>query len=310
MIIVRVCGGLGNQMQQYALYQKLLSLGKEAKLDVSWFADKKAQASVLAPRELELTRFGNLPMEIAAEEEIRKLRGGNGLSGKLAKKLHLTRVFEESRMYHPEIFSMEDAYLEGYFACNKYYADILPKLRGLFRFPQIEDPSTREANDELLKKMQSKGEIPVAVHIRRGDYLDAGNAKILTGICTEDYYRSACALAEEHFAKEGLPIHFYVFSDDPAFAESCRFGTRGEENTVVNVNHGQDAMQDIRLMAACRGIITANSTFSFWGARLNPDPAALKIRPFRHRNNQIPDPEAMHDYWAGYALIDRDGKLR
>ena len=209
-----------------------------------------------------------------------------------------------------EIFSMEDAYLEGYFACNKYYADILPKLRGLFRFPQIEDPSTREANDELLKKMQSKEEIPVAVHIRRGDYLDAGNAKILTGICTEDYYRSACALAEEHFAKEGLPIHFYVFSDDPAFAESCRFGTRGEENTVVNVNHGQNAMQDIRLMAACRGIITANSTFSFWGARLNPDPAALKIRPFRHRNNQIPDPEAMHDYWAGYALIDRDGKLR
>lgn len=213
-------------------------------------------------------------------------------------------------MYHPEIFAMTDCYLEGYFACNKYYADILGKLRSLFRFPEIRDPSAKAANESILQAMHSGGEIPVALHIRRGDYLDPENAEILTGICTEDYYRGACALAEEHFAGEGLPLHFYVFSDDPAFAQSCRFGTMGEENTVVDINHGENAMQDIRLMAACRGIITANSTFSFWGARLNPDPQALRIRPFRHRNNQIPDPEAMHDYWAGYALIDRDGKLR
>ena len=40
MIIVEVMGGLGNQMQQYALYRKLESLGKDARLDVSWFLDK------------------------------------------------------------------------------------------------------------------------------------------------------------------------------------------------------------------------------------------------------------------------------
>lgn len=42
MIIVEVMGGLGNQMQQYALYRKLESLGKDARLDVSWFLDKRA----------------------------------------------------------------------------------------------------------------------------------------------------------------------------------------------------------------------------------------------------------------------------
>ena len=41
MIIVEVMGGLGNQMQQYALYRKLESLGKDARLDVFWFLDKE-----------------------------------------------------------------------------------------------------------------------------------------------------------------------------------------------------------------------------------------------------------------------------
>ena len=37
MIIIQLAGGLGNQLQQYALYQKFKSLGTEAKLDLSWF---------------------------------------------------------------------------------------------------------------------------------------------------------------------------------------------------------------------------------------------------------------------------------
>ena len=49
MIIIQIAGGLGNQMQQYALYRKLLSLGKEVKLDISWFSEE-VQKKMLAPR--------------------------------------------------------------------------------------------------------------------------------------------------------------------------------------------------------------------------------------------------------------------
>ena len=34
MIIIQVAGGLGNQLQQYALYRKLIRLGKEVRLDL------------------------------------------------------------------------------------------------------------------------------------------------------------------------------------------------------------------------------------------------------------------------------------
>ena len=68
MIIIQIAGGLGNQMQQYALYRKLLSLGKEVKLDISWFSEE-VQKKMLAPREFELPLFKDLPFEVCTDEE-------------------------------------------------------------------------------------------------------------------------------------------------------------------------------------------------------------------------------------------------
>ena len=140
MIIVEVKGGLGNQMQQYALYCKLKSLGKDVKLDLSWF-DEDNQKNMLAPRSCELLKFRNLPFEECTEEEKKALLGSSSFWGKAARKLHLGgkaagKRFTESRMYHPEIFGLEDAYLDGYFACTKYYEDILGELRKVFVFPE------------------------------------------------------------------------------------------------------------------------------------------------------------------------------
>ena len=79
---------------------------------------------MLAPRSCELLKFRNLPFEECTEEEKRELLGSSSFWGKAARKLHLGgkaagKRFTESRMYHPEIFGLEDAYLDGYFACTK-----------------------------------------------------------------------------------------------------------------------------------------------------------------------------------------------
>lgn len=310
MIIVSVMGGLGNQMQQYALYTKLKTLGKDVKLDVSWFEDKKAQESVLAPRSLELKNFVDLPMETCTKEEKLRLVGTGSFLDKVKKKLGKSHLFQESKMYHEEIFSMDEMYLSGYFACNKYYWDIMPDLRKTFVFPESRDPEIRKRNAEIKALMQDPSTFSVSIHLRRGDYLDTANAAILGGICTKEYYDAACKAAEEEAAKEGKTPVFFVFSDDMDFARSCTFGTKNEKVIFCDFNHGADNMLDMELQSFCRGNITANSTFSFWGSRLNPRDNALRIRPFRHRNNQIPEADKMHDYWQGYVLIDRDGSIR
>jgi len=69
MIIIQLAGGLGNQMQQYALYEKFISLGRECKLDISWFTDHKNQETVYASRKLELDYFPNVTYQVCSEEE-------------------------------------------------------------------------------------------------------------------------------------------------------------------------------------------------------------------------------------------------
>lgn len=302
MIIIEVMGGLGNQMQQYALYQKMKSLGKEAKLDVSWFFDENRQKSVLAARSLELEWFDHLPMECCTEQEKRALLGKGGFFGKVKKKLlpGTDRHFQETDMYHPEIFELDNAYLSGFWACEKYYADILPKLRELIVFPKQETGETARRNRELMERMGQ--EISVSLHIRRGDYLDPENAAMFGGICTDAYYEAAVSFIRERFPE----AHFYVFSDDPAYAKEHY---REPDFTVVDWNTGKNSLFDMQLMSCCKHNICANSTFSFWGARLNPSKDKIMIRPAKHKNGQDVGMERMQELWEGWKLIDGEGKV-
>lgn len=299
MIIVQVAGGLGNQLQQYALYRKFVRLGKEARLDISWFISRDQRGEVLAERELELNYFDRLIYETCTEEEKANLIGKEGFSGKLKRKLMpgSIRWFHESKMFHSEIFEFEDMYLSGYFACEKYYADILYDLREKIQFPPSENPLNREMAEEML------GCNSVSVHIRRGDYLDPENTAMFGNICTPAYYRKALEMM-----KEKVPdAHFYLFSDDIPYIKK-EFS--GNDYTVVDINHGKESFYDIWLMSRCRHNICANSTFSFWGARLNAHEDKVMIRPTIHKNSQVFKKKEMEALWAGWSFVSPDGKIQ
>ncbi len=297
MIIIQAAGGLGNQLQQYALYRKFVRLGKEARLDLSWFSDEN-QKEVLKKRELELAYFDRLIYETCHPEDKIRLIGSNTLSGRLRRKLMPFTVhwFKESGMYHPEIFDFEDMYISGYFACEKYYSDILYDLREKIQFPVSSNPLNREMA-QAMKERNS-----VSVHIRRGDYLDSENAAMFGNICTDRYYETAINLVRE--LSPGA--HFYLFSDDTAYV-SQKY--QGPEYTVVDINHGKDSFYDIWLMSQCRHNICANSTFSFWGARLNGSEDKIMIRPTIHKNSQMFVKKEMEGLWQGWKFIDPYGKL-
>ncbi len=260
MIIVRVMGGLGNQLQQYALYRKYQSMGTQARLDLAWFS-QKVQNSMAAPRRFALSDFVDLPLEEADREEVRALLGRTyeeeaGIGEKLKRRFLPGRmaVFEESEIFHEEILSWDNRYLVGYWACEAYYADILASLREEICFPESGD----ERNRETMKEMAEQ--TAVSIHIRRGDYLNAENAAVFGGICTEAYYDASI-----RYIRERCPgAVFYVFSDDAAYA---RTHYRGAEYRIVDWNLGADSFYDMQLMSRCKHNICANSTFSFWPSR-------------------------------------------
>lgn len=298
MIIIQVAGGLGNQMQQYALYQKFLSLGVDAKLDISWFIEEKRQDGVLAKRKLELDYFEDLVYEICTDDERQMLIGRDGLLGKIKGKLfpQTKRIFFETEIYHPEIFEFRDMYLCGYWACEKYYADIINTLGETIKFPASSNPE----NLALAREMQ-EGE-SVSIHIRRGDYLDPKNAALFGNICTEAYYEGAIKEVKRFYPQ----AQFYLFSDDIEYVSRVY---SGEEYTIVNINQGKDSFYDIWLMSQCKHNICANSTFSLWGARLNTNLKKLMIRPFIHKNSQKFMAEEMHNLWKKWMLIDNKGNI-
>ena len=142
----------------------------------------------------------------------------------------------------------------------------------------------------------------VSIHLRRGDYLTPGNQEMFGGICTEEYYERAVRYMKEHVED----AHFFVFSDDPAHA---REKYAGDEYTIVDINHGKDSFYDMWLMSKCKHNICANSTFSFWGARLNSNEEKIMIRPTIHKNSQVFVKEEMEDLWQGWVFVSPDGKV-
>jgi len=297
-------GGLGNQMCQYALYRSLLKNGldKEVKFDISWFQYLTEQKKKDTGRELrfELPLFGTLPLPICTEDEkkrVLKKSAGRKFFSKVFTKLD-TR-FVETKMYHPEIFQLKNRYLDGYFLCQQYYESIVEELQDLFHFPHHSNPELDRKNYEIMERMEQENSI--SLHIRRGDYLNPVNQKIYGDITTEQYYKSAMDFVQERYKS----VRFYVFSDDPKYAELVYKDQT--KYTVVKHNQGRESMLDMQLMSHCKGNICANSTFSLWGAQLNKHPDKIMIRPLKMKKTEQDDTSIKHKYWPEWIFIDDNG---
>ncbi len=304
MLIIRIAGGLGNQMQQYALYRKLIRSGadKFVKLDTSWF-DEANQNEVLQKRELELRYFTGINIPSCTNEERDLYLKQNKIAKTIYKLVpNISPRFVESEMYHPEIFELKNKYIEGYFACQKYYDDIMDELQQIFVFPEHSDRELHLKNVELMNEMEHRDS--VSVHIRRGDYLSPENSALFGNIATDEYYESAM----DYFRAKNPDVHFYIFTNDPEYAREKY--SDADRYTIIDHNTGKQSLLDMQLMSHCRGNICANSTFSFWGARLNKRKDKEVIRTFTMRNNQPCEESTMHYYWQNWILIDKDGKVR
>lgn len=137
--------------------------------------------------------------------------------------------------------------LQGYFQTEKYFKNIEDEIRDDFTF--------RNQISLLCKHKMSEVDRPIALHIRRGDFLiNFANHNNL-GL---DYYDAA-------LNKFDINRTVIIFSDDP---EWCKEQSLFEDDRFL-VSEGNDSYTDLCLMSLCTDFIIANSTFSWWGAWLS-----------------------------------------
>lgn len=301
MIVIHVMGGLGNQLYQYAMYEKLRSIGKNVKLDTYAYSENAGDDKEW--RKLELDRFPHVQYERCTEED-RTVLLDNSMSAfsRIRRKLtgRKDKTVKETQDYMPQIFSMDNVYLYGFWNCEKYYENMQPLLRQKLQFPQSRDKTVNEKNKKCIEQMAQENS--VSLHIRRSDYLTVADGKRYMGICTDDYYAKAIEYIKQRVEN---PV-FYIFSDD---AEYVRSHYKGANMRVVDWNSGDNSLFDMQLMSCCKHNICANSTFSIWGARLNPHNDKIMIRPLHHDNYEKTEPEQIKEYWKNWVLLDAEGKL-
>ena len=274
MIIVKLNGGLGNQMFQYAAARRLaLVNGASLKLDLGWFADIPSGDT---PRRYELGAFKTV-QEIASPAEVKALRGTDirrwpKVAKRLAQSLGLFAkpgcCIEKHFHFAPEILQLRgEVYLDGYWQSEKYFIDVADTIRT--EFTLTTDPTS--LNKELAGVILDCE--AVSLHVRRGDYLTNNSASQHHVSNPSDYYRAAIA---EMSARVRNP-HFFVFSDDPVWVKD---NLLGEAHMTCMEHNGPDqGCEDLRLMSVCRHHIIANSSFSWWGAWLSTYPEKIVIAP-------------------------------
>jgi hypothetical protein len=273
MIISHIIGGLGNQMFQYALGRsRSLALGIPLRLHVSDFAGYGLHQG------FQLEDVFDCDIQLASEQDVRALLGWRKyrlcrrvLMHRSAGALRGARFVAEPHFdYWPGILETAgDCYLAGHWQSEKYFRDIEKVLRSDFTFRA---PLTGQ-NIEWASRISNSA--AVSLHVRRGDY--AANAKTLAvhGLCTLDYYHSAVDFIAAHVK---FP-EFFIFSDDiPWVRKNLRLAFPCH---YVEYNRGPASYFDMRLMSLCRHHIMANSSFSWWGAWLNPRPDKIAIAPRR-----------------------------
>lgn len=268
MIIVKLIGGLGNQMFQYALGRSLSLKNKEDfKLDITGFEEYKLHSYSLG--------HFNINEHFATDNEIKPFKKYQRKPGK--QWYWYNHIIANSSKYAiDELFYFQEnilrlkgpVYLDGYWQTEKYFKEYEDIIRQDFTLK--EEP--RGKNAEMAKQILSTNNA-VSVHVRRSDYVTNKINANYFGIFGPEYYREAeCIISEK------IPDpHFFVFSDDSEWVKQNIFFK--SRTTYVNHNGPEKNYADLWLMSLCRHHIIPNSSFGWWGAWLNQNPDKIVIAP-------------------------------
>ncbi len=279
MKIVKVKGGLGNQMFQYAFHRLLQEKYhcEDVMLDLKYYGDSGVD-------DIRLSRLSrmNTKFRTASDEELRRvclfrhegnpLGRGYRLKIGLDAKLNRKYFFEDNRAYRDVEKLLGYQYYDGYWQSWRYLEPIEEQLRKEFTCDRLSDRA-----GEYVKRFSSMESVFVGV--RRGDYFD--NQKLVNhyGMTDVDYYRKAVAYMKQRLK---APVFVFFSNDIPWVKEHLGGELLGLGADSILYREKQDITDDFEelfVMSSCRNAIITNSTYNFWGAWLMNHPEKTVIAP-------------------------------
>jgi hypothetical protein len=258
-VIVRLKGGLGNQMFQYA-FGKYFSLRTNSKLifDLHYLNNPLPSET---KREFDLAVFG-LNLEFLSNKDSEQLNKQPSYFSRFLQKIKLSandfQLINDSNyglLLDQELKEVKRFILDGYFQdyriVNKYREELLKDF----------DLQNRiEGEDNNLVNFILDNNV-VSVHVRRGDYIHNPHAASHHYSQPITYYNQALSIFRDQF----LDAKFLFFSDDIKWCKE----NFANADTYFCEDVNNSAANDLKLMQLCNHHVIANSSFSWWGAWLS-----------------------------------------
>jgi len=159
-------------------------------------------------------------------------------------------IQEQGFHFNEDLFNScpDNVSLYGFFQTEKYFKHIEDTIRHDFTFNSKIQNECKPIVEEVLDQS------PIALHIRRGDFLiNSGN-----------HHNLSLEWYEEALSKFDPDREVVLFTDDPFWA--CSQELFKPDRFLLS--DGNSSYHDLYLMTQCSDFIIANSTFSWWGAWL------------------------------------------
>ena len=284
-VILRLCGGLGNQMFMYAAAKSLaLKLGCELYVDVK----SGFECDLAYKRKFELGNF-NIQCRIATNIDSYRFWGGKFIY-RMSRMLgwHLLCPFwKYIKEYNHEInYNLLDCnrhhstyFIEGYWQKKIYFTDFEEVIRKEFK---LRSPLSKSSLNDL-RMIQRSDITPVAVGVRRYQEVDNKNLYLLED--SEFYLNSIDILAK----RINRPVFFIFTQVSDWVRENIMERT---DESIVFISNENEAYEDLYLMTECRHFVISNSTFYWWGAWLSESKDKIVIS-----SNKFPDKDSCLKEW-------------
>lgn len=277
--VVRLHGGLGNQMFQYAFGQ---TLSRKTGFAVHYDAQTvflDGQIKGTTPREYSLGDLNvDVPLASGAEienfglEPLRALGTGLGsVTSNLTTLIRRRRVIREKGFaYKSHVFSQSRSarYFLGYWQSERYLIGIEETIRAEFQ------PRTALSEEARELKHRIKESGAACINVRRGDFVSDDKTRGFHGYMDIDYYSSALTRLRQRGSFDNL----FIFSDEPEWCSS-NLRLPGNVEVVPHRLAGPNFTHYMHLMASCSGFVIPNSTFGWWSAWLAKVPGDKIVAP-------------------------------
>lgn len=245
MIYLKLKGGLGNQLFQYAFgYALSIRLSKNLILDTTYYS----QITLDTKRNFDLDQ-----LNISYFSKVNYVSFINRLRNRLNSIYFNEESFDFNLINN--YTGKQNIVIDGYWQSEEYFRD--SKLDIINKFSPL-----RQSSTFLFYKNKILSENCASIHIRRGDYISNPKAALVHSVCGLDYYMQAVEIVNK---KTNSPVIFYIFTDDKEWA-LANFKTN---NFRVICAPELSHIDELFLMSYCKHNVISASSFSWWGAWLN-----------------------------------------